>query len=662
MSLCNAPSYLKVLDFLSQYKKPQPPVNLRLAKTPQTTDTWRQKPIHLTPPARVDVDLFSKIIERPKLTVDNTPEKVQEVTLEGEKTNNRSYFCRVTIRRRPTDLQYLGELYLEEDTSNSQGAPAVPNTNTSASSKAGKACQFFLGSKLGAQKYLQQFQDLYTEEGRKSVKICTYIPGQHQVAQAAAAAGQQASHAHNTNQTSTATVVPVSGNPNVQEQTQGKVAIPLPTATKTVTVIQSNNLGIGSHTTLPGNSAVSQVPVVQSLSNVRTYGQKLAMFQQRGTVVGTVSSGTGVPLSGTTKISTAGTVAQYISTAQPGTTLQVSNVKPVPVSSTVKSVPTTGRRISHPDTATSLQSPTTPSGGYTGVVGAYVQPVVGPGGMSVTVPAGATVTVAGATPIVPVSNSVAIASGPLPTQFIATGLKSANQTLQPAPGTSLTLLQGTSNIQTQQAQIVHQTRSPSTTFTIPGNLVPITHIQSVTGATISAQIQAKTSPQGTPAGQPQPILPNTPLSPPSAMTTVTLNTRPILPQQQQQRKINAGAGTSPTAIAALTSTVNRTTTNLQPLVPIGTQLQQQPFQVRMVQFPQQGGPTQIQCQPTIVQAPRGATPVQINTQQAQVVQGLQQIQGKPVATVKVTQQTQGAQTTARAPGRSPAQRRRSQNK
>lgn len=86
-----------------------------------------------------------------------------------------------------------------------------------------------------------------------------------------------------------------------------------------------------------------------------------------------------------------------------------------------------------------------------------------------------------------------------------------------------------------------------------------------------------------------------------------------------------GAGTSPTAIAALTSTVNRTTTNLQPLVPIGTQLQQQQFQVRMVQFPQQGGPTQIQCQPTIVQSPRGATPVQIHAQQAQVVQGLQQV-------------------------------------
>lgn len=49
----------------------------------------------------------------------------------------------------------------------------------------------------------------------------------------------------------------------------------------------------------------------------------------------------------------------------------------------------------------------------------------------------------------------------------------------------------------------------------------------------------------------------------------------------------------------------------------------------MVQFPQQGGPTQIQCQPTIVQSPRGATPVQIHTQ-TQVVQGLQQVDPKPI--------------------------------
>ena len=96
----------------------------------------------------IQVDLYSKIIERPKMTLDNTPELVQEVTLEGEKTNNRNYFCRVTIRRRPTDLQYLGELYLEEDTSSSQATTSP----TDALDKSGKACQFFLGSNLGAQK------------------------------------------------------------------------------------------------------------------------------------------------------------------------------------------------------------------------------------------------------------------------------------------------------------------------------------------------------------------------------------------------------------------------------------------------------------------------------------------------------------------------------
>ncbi|CAH3191148.1 unnamed protein product, partial [Porites evermanni] len=108
------------------------------------------------------------------------------------------------------------------------------------------------------------------------------------------------------------------------------------------------------------------------------------------------------------------------------------------------------------------------------------------------------------------------------------------------------------------------------------------------------------------------------------------------------------------------STVNRTTTNLQPLVPIGTQLQQPQFQVRMVQFPQQSGPAQIQQ--TIVQSPR-PWKVYLFRQVSAVGFSLLQIQGKPLGTtVKVTQQTQGAQTTARAQGRSPAQRRKSQNK
>ena len=63
-------------------------------------------------------------------------------------------------------------------------------------------------------------------------------------------------------------------------------------------------------------------------------------------------------------------MTQYISTAHPGTAIQATNVKPaVPTSSVMKSVPTTGRRVSQPAETTTLPSPTTPSGGYTGIVG-----------------------------------------------------------------------------------------------------------------------------------------------------------------------------------------------------------------------------------------------------------------------------------------------------
>ena len=68
---------------------------------------------------------------------------------------------------------------------------------------------------------------------------------------------------------------------------------------------------------------------------------------------------------------------------------------------------------------------------------------------------------------------------------------------------------------------------------LPGNLVQIP------SGTLNTQIQPKTSSQGVPTGQPAHILPNTAIPPQAGLTTVTLNARPILPQQQQ-RKLNPG--------------------------------------------------------------------------------------------------------------------------
>lgn len=59
-----------------------------------------------------------------------------------------------------------------------------------------------------------------------------------------------------------------------------------------------------------------------------------------------------------------------------------------------------------------------------------------------TLPSGVTVAVASGTPIVSVNNSVAsITPGNIQGQFIATGIKSTGQPIQPAPPTPLALLQ-----------------------------------------------------------------------------------------------------------------------------------------------------------------------------------------------------------------------------
>ena len=150
-------------------------------------------------------------------------------------------------------------------------------------------------------RYLQQFQDLYTEEGRKSVKICTYVPGQHHVSQVMSASQVVSQTTNSVTQTS-ATTANVKVEPGTSDHQQVNVAA----STNSAVAMPSNGLAVPLRTTLSSNATVS--PVVQScnLSSVRTYGQKLAMFQQRGTVVGSVTSGAAATVAGVAKISTAG--------------------------------------------------------------------------------------------------------------------------------------------------------------------------------------------------------------------------------------------------------------------------------------------------------------------------------------------------------------------
>ncbi|XP_047124249.1 transcription factor SPT20 homolog isoform X2 [Hydra vulgaris] len=160
-----SPACLRLHDFINSHHDKR---SMKSNRATQHIDMWKQRPVTLTIPSKIDVNSYAKVHEQPKYTTDYTPEKIQEIILEGEKTNNRSYFCRVTIQRRGSTGEYIGDLYLEEDYLSAKDE----------SHKDGRSCRFSLGNRQTAQRYLQQFQELYTEEGRKSVKISTFVANQ----------------------------------------------------------------------------------------------------------------------------------------------------------------------------------------------------------------------------------------------------------------------------------------------------------------------------------------------------------------------------------------------------------------------------------------------------------------------------------------------------
>ncbi|XP_078682708.1 uncharacterized protein LOC144917045 isoform X8 [Branchiostoma floridae x Branchiostoma belcheri] len=167
MTSLPAPPHLFLHDFLQKRKekKPHPPVDLKVGKA--CVDMWKQRSLNLSAPSHVEVENYASALERPKSTSDNTPITVEEVVLEAERSNNKILHSRVTIQQRPTDNFYQGELYVDRD-----------HQPGDSKREHGTSCKFPLGSKVNAQRYIQQYKDLFTEEGRRSVKIAHIIPGQ----------------------------------------------------------------------------------------------------------------------------------------------------------------------------------------------------------------------------------------------------------------------------------------------------------------------------------------------------------------------------------------------------------------------------------------------------------------------------------------------------
>lgn len=119
------------------------------------------------PDQLVNVEKYAKTNERPRETTDCQPQLIEEYILETERDDNEGrrvvYHIKLSIFQRPSNSEYLGELYVDRDY-----REGIRN---------GESCRFPLGTRVNANRYIQQFTEIFTEEGRKAVKITHLVPG-----------------------------------------------------------------------------------------------------------------------------------------------------------------------------------------------------------------------------------------------------------------------------------------------------------------------------------------------------------------------------------------------------------------------------------------------------------------------------------------------------
>ncbi|WAQ99310.1 SP20H-like protein [Mya arenaria] len=116
---------------------------------------WKQKAVSLVPPDSVDVDKFARVMDKPdkRLIMENSLALVEEQVLERDGVQDKKLLAKLTIYHRPLDDAHIGELYLDHDYVEDKSK--------------GATCR-----------YLDQFREIFTEEGRRAVKITTQRPGQ----------------------------------------------------------------------------------------------------------------------------------------------------------------------------------------------------------------------------------------------------------------------------------------------------------------------------------------------------------------------------------------------------------------------------------------------------------------------------------------------------
>lgn len=161
---------LELLDYLQKVKSKHKKPNKKICEEVKSLAVPTLDVPNLTSPCTVNINEF-KSFKRTRETSDCLPQLIEEYVLETDmppKGNDkpRVYHIKLSILQRPSNLEYLGELYLDRD-----HQTGVRN---------GVACQFSLGTRANASRYVNQFTEIFTEGGRKALRNCKDRSGQQQ--------------------------------------------------------------------------------------------------------------------------------------------------------------------------------------------------------------------------------------------------------------------------------------------------------------------------------------------------------------------------------------------------------------------------------------------------------------------------------------------------
>lgn len=238
---------LELSDFMTRYR--QRPRQYQQTKRSVVSFTLPKKPTDvvqpikapnldtppLEPPKEVAVSRFARSYERPSDRIgDCGTQLIEEYILETDRGGGRVYHIKLSIFQRPSNSEYLGELYVDRDYKEGE--------------RHGESCRFILGSRSHANRYIQQFTEIFTEEGRKSVKITHCVPGQ--MPKVTYTAGMREHRIQQQQQVVAAQQQSVSN--VVQQQVQQQIQRPNSAAAALVAQLNATNPN-----TLPGNQIVA---------------------------------------------------------------------------------------------------------------------------------------------------------------------------------------------------------------------------------------------------------------------------------------------------------------------------------------------------------------------------------------------------------------------